>query len=291
MQKPYRSLIVLLILLSLMLIACEDDKNDNNNDDGTPTRSITLATTTSTEDSGLLGFIIPNFEESTGINVDVIAVGTGQALALGEAGDADVLLVHARAREDAFVEAGHGTARYDVMYNDFVIIGSADDSAGIRGLTSATEAFSQIQDAGAAFISRGDDSGTHTKERTIWAEISGEPEAEWYISAGQGMGAVLNMAGETQAYTLTDRATYIARLAEGLDLEIMVEGDPLLLNPYGVIPVNPEQHDGVNFDDAQLFVEWLTSVETQALIAAYTVNDQQLFFPDSEPYHAAQAAE
>ncbi len=294
MKKTFSLLLLLLLVLSLGLVGCGDDKDDEkdtNNGDNTASVSITLATTTSTEDSGLLDYILPAFEDETGITVDVIAVGTGQALALGTAGDADVLLVHARTREDEFVETGDGTARYDVMYNDFVIIGPADDPAGIKGMESAPEAFQQIQDSEAQFVSRGDDSGTHTKERAIWAEIGGEPSADWYISAGQGMGAVLNMSGEMQAYTLTDRATYIAQVATGLELEIMVEGDPLLLNPYGIIPVNPEKHEGIKAAEAQQFVNWLISVETQELIASYTVNDQQLFFPDSEPYRAAHASE
>lgn len=249
---------------------------------------LVLATTTSTYDSGLLDAILPDFEEKYNAEVDVIAVGTGQALSMGEAGDADVLLVHARAREDAFVEAGHGTARYDVMYNDFVIVGPADDPAGIAGMESAAEAFATIAASGATFVSRGDDSGTHTKEKAIWAEAGIEPEGDWYQSAGQGMGAVLTLSDEQQTYTLSDRATYVARKAEGLTLDILVEGDPILFNPYGVIPVNPEQHPGVNYELAQAFVEWITSVETQQLIAGFKVNGQQLFTPDSEQWHESQ---
>jgi tungstate transport system substrate-binding protein len=251
-----------------------------------PQRLI-LATTTSTEDSGLLDYILPDFEEKYNAEVDVIAVGTGEALAMGASGDADVVLVHARAQEDAFVEAGDGTERYDVMYNDFIIVGPADDPAGIKGMKSAADAFAAIAASGATFISRGDESGTHTKERAIWAEAGIEPAGDWYQSAGQGMGAVLTMADEQQAYTLSDRATYLARQAEGLVLEILVEGDPILFNPYGVIPVNPEKHPGVNYELAQTFADWITSLETQELIASFEVNGQQLFTPDSEQWREA----
>jgi tungstate transport system substrate-binding protein len=202
---------------------------------------LILATTTSTQDSGLLDFILPDFESQAGVKVDVIAVGTGQALQLGEDGNADVLLVHARAREDEFMAAGHGVRREDVMYNDFVIVGPEPDPAGIQGMTNAAEAFQMIADAQAPFVSRGDDSGTHTKEKSIWSAAGIEPAGDWYISAGQGMGEVLTMSNEQQAYTLSDRATYLARTIEGTDLVILVEGDPVLFNPYGVIAVNPNK--------------------------------------------------
>jgi tungstate transport system substrate-binding protein len=252
---------------------------------GEPGRLI-LATTTSTEDSGLLDYILPDFEEKYNAEVDVVAVGTGQALELGANGDADVVLVHARAREDAFVEEGNGTQRYDVMYNDFVIVSPADDPAGIAGMTDAAAAFAAIADAEAPFVSRGDDSGTHTKEKAIWEAAGITPEGDWYISAGQGMGAVLTMSDELAAYTLADRATYLAMQAEGLGLDILVEGDPILFNPYGVIPVNPEKHPDVNAELAQQFVDWLVSLETQELIASFEVNGQQLFTPDSEAWRA-----
>jgi tungstate transport system substrate-binding protein len=253
---------------------------------GEPSRLI-LATTTSTYDSGLLDYILPDFEEKYNATVDVIAVGTGQALEMGEAGDADVLLVHARAREEAFVEAGHGTARYDVMYNDFVIIGPPEDPAGIKGMESAADAFATIAEQQATFISRGDDSGTHTKEKAIWAEAGIEPSGDWYEAAGQGMGAVITLAEEQQAYTLSDRATYLARKAEGLTLEVLVEGDPILFNPYGVIPVNPDKNEGINNELANQFVEWITSVDTQELIASYERDGAELFYPDSAQWHEA----
>jgi len=267
----------LLVLLVLPISAQEGDSEDD------PQRLI-LATTTSTEDSGLLGALLPVFEEAYNAEVDVIAVGTGQAIALGENGDADVILVHARAREDAFVEDGYGTERYDVMFNDFVLVGPEDDPAGIAEAETVVEAMALIADSGSTFVSRGDDSGTHTKERSLWELAEITPEGDWYVSAGQGMGAVLNMSDELQSYTLSDRGTYIAREAEGLNLVILFAGDSAMANPYGVIPVNPDLHPEVNYELAQQFVDWLISVETQEMIADYEVNGQQLFFPNSEPY-------
>ncbi len=296
MKNTYRILFVVMVLAAL-LTACggsqpaveepaAEEEMAEEESAGESQRLI-LATTTSTYDSGLLDFILPDFEEKFGVEVEVVAVGTGQALALGESGDADVLLVHARAREDAFVESGNGTARYDVMYNDFVIVGPADDPAGIKGMVRASEALAKIAESEATFVSRGDDSGTHTKEKAIWAEAGIEPSGDWYQAAGQGMGAVLTMSDEQQAYTISDRATYLARQAEGLGLEVLVEGDPILFNPYGVIPVNPEVHPNVNFEMAQNFVDWLTSVETQEMIGSYERNGSPLFTPDSEQWRTA----
>jgi tungstate transport system substrate-binding protein len=284
---------IVLLLVVLALVSCSSAGNATTTSAVTETPSsetqrLILATTTSTEDSGLLDFILPNFTDQYNAQVDVIAVGTGQALALGETGDADVLLVHAREREEAFVAEGHGTARYDVMDNDFVIIGPEDDPASVKGLEKAAEAFAQIASREQPFVSRGDDSGTHTKERAIWEAAGMTPEGGWYIAAGQGMGAVLNMSEELQAYTLSDRATFLARRAENLALVILLEGDPILFNPYGVIPVNPEKHPGVNAELAQQFVDWLLSVETQGLILTYEVNGERLFTPDSERWLAEQ---
>lgn len=253
--------------------------------------SIILATTTSTQDSGLLDYLLPDFEEETGIQVDVVAVGTGQAITLGEDGNADVLLVHARAREDAFMEAGHGTRREDVMYNDFVILGPAEDPAGIRGMTSAADAFKQIADSQSTFISRGDDSGTHTKELSVWKAAGiDEPAGDWYISAGQGMGEVLTMSAEQQGYTLSDRATYLARSKEGLELEVVVEGDEVLFNPYGVIAVNPDKGPQIHEDLANQFIDWIISVPVQEKIQAFGVEDfgQSLFVPDSAAWNEQQ---
>ena len=251
---------------------------------------LILATTTSTENSGLLAYILPDFEAKYNAKVEVIAVGTGQALKLGEDGNCDVVLVHARSKEDAFVEAGYGVNRKDLMYNDFVIIGPKDDPAGIKGMTDAAEAFKKIAEAKARFISRGDESGTHTKERKIWETAGVTPEGDWYISAGQGMGAVLTMANEQLAYTLTDRGTYLARTLEGIDLPILVEGDPILFNPYGIIAVNPEVHPHVNFSLGMSFINWFTSVPTQEVIGEFGKDEfgQPLFVPDSEDWQAAQ---
>lgn len=261
-------------------------------------RVLRLATTTSTQDSGLLEAILPDFEATHNARVDVVAVGSGQAIELGQNGDADVLLVHSRSKEDAFVADGYGLARSDVMYNDFVLVGPANDPAGIAGSSTAAEALARIAQAQSPFASRGDDSGTHTKEKALWqaAGIEPDPNAGWYSSLGQGMGETLQFANEQAAYTLSDRATYLAQRDNLPNLVILVGGnsiaenpDPALLNPYGVIPVNPEGHEGIQADLAQEFVDWLTSVETQETIAAFGVDrfGQPLFYPDSEPYHAA----
>lgn len=257
------------------------------------TESLILATTTSTEDSGLLAFLLPDFEDEFQVKVDVIAVGTGQALQLGMDGNADVLLVHARALEDDFMTEGHGSRREDVMYNDFVILGPAEDPAGIQGKSQASRAFELVSQSESPFVSRGDESGTHTKEKAIWAEASIEPAGDWYISAGQGMGAVLTMADEEQAYTLSDRATYLARVLEGTELNILVEGDPILFNPYGVIAVNPNKGDHIKADLANDFIDWLISLPTQEKIAEFGVAEfgAPLFTPDSAAWREAHGGE
>jgi tungstate transport system substrate-binding protein len=248
----------------------------------TPGRLV-LATTTSTQDSGLLTVLLPLFEKEFNTRVDVIAVGSGQAIQLGKDGNADVLLVHARAQEDAFMASGDGTRREDVMYNDFVILGPASDPAGIKGSTSAVEAFKKLAEKQAAFISRGDKSGTNTKELDIWKAAGITPSGKWYLSAGQGMGEVLTMAGEQQAYTLSDRATYLARTLKGLKLNVLVEKDPALLNPYGVILVNPAKGAQVNAGLAAKFVDWIISVPIQQFISEFGKADfgQPLFIPSS----------
>ena len=254
---------------------------------------LRLATTTSTADSGLLDAILPAFEEANNARVDVVAVGTGQAIELGEAGDADVILVHARAREDAFVAEGHGTQRYDVMYNDFVIVGPPDDPAGVAGMSSAAEALAAIAAAGAPFASRGDDSGTHTKEMSLWetAGITPDPAGGWYNSLGQGMGETLTFANEAGAYTMTDRGTFLSMRDNLPNLVVVVGGesiadnaDPKLLNPYGVIPVNPEKSEAINAELAQKFAEWLTSPEVQTMIGEFGVETfgQPLFYPNAQ---------
>ena len=255
---------------------------------------LVLATTTSTDNSGLLEAILADFETRFGADVEVIAVGTGQAIQLGQNGDADVILVHARSREDAFVEAGYGINRRDVMYNDFVIIGPAADPAGIKGMTDVSAALAKIAETGSTFISRGDDSGTHLKEQSLWqaagSNASVKPEGPWYLSVGQGMGATLTVANEQLAYTLSDRATFLARTLEGLDLQILVEGDSRLFNPYGVIVVNPQLHPNVNAAGAEAFVDWLTSVEAQQLIGQFGVEKfgRPLFVPDSAAWNTAR---
>jgi tungstate transport system substrate-binding protein len=255
----------------------------------TPERLI-LATTTSTQDSGLLEYLLPDFEKEFNTKVDVIAVGTGQALQLGKDGNADVLLVHARAQEDAFMKDGHGLRREDVMYNDFVVVGPESDPAGIKGMTSSMDAFKKLAEAGAAgkaiFISRGDKSGTNTKELGIWKKAEITPEGKWYVAAGQGMGEVLTMSEEQQAYTLSDRATYLARTKNGLALQIIVEKDKDLLNPYGVITVNPDKGSQINADLATKFLEWIITVPVQQKIGEFGKADfgQSLFVPNSQPW-------
>jgi tungstate transport system substrate-binding protein len=245
-------------------------------------RSITLASTTSTEQSGLFAWLLPRFREASDIEVKVVAVGTGQALELGRRGDADALLVHDRAGEDRFVAEGHGIDRRDVMHNDFVIVGPAGDPAGIKDGKDAQAALKKIAQAKAPFASRGDDSGTHRKERQLWqgAGVEVEGAGDWYRELGEGMGPTLNTAASMNAYTLTDRATW-ANFKNRQDLVILVEGDPQLFNPYASILVNPARHPGVKADLARSWHEWLTGPEGQAAIAGYRVGDEQLFFPDA----------
>ena len=271
-------------ILVIILASCGGDKSPGQS---AAPQDLILATTTSAYDSGLLDYILPDFQQKYNARVDVVSVGTGQALALGQSGDADVVLVHAPEQEAAFVAAGYGTRRYPVMHDDFVIVGPADDPAGIKGLTDAAAAFQQIADARVTFVSRGDESGTDIKEKAIWHKLGLTPSGDWYVSAGQGMGEVLTLAEELQAYTLSDRPTYLTRQAAGLGLDILVEGDPILFNPYSVIPVNPDRHPHVHAALAQQFVDWLTSLDTQNLIASFQVNGQPLFTPDSDAWHAA----
>jgi tungstate transport system substrate-binding protein len=248
---------------------------------------LRLATTTSTDNSGLLKYILPKFESEYGAKVKVIAVGTGKALKLGENGDVDVVMVHARPSEDKFVEAGHGVNRRDVMYNDFIIVGPASDPAGIKGMKDPVAAFKKIAAKQAPFISRGDDSGTNKKEKIYWKDAGIDPKGKWYIAAGQGMGAVLTMSGEKQAYTLSDRATYLTyKFKTGLD--VVVEGDPKLFNPYGVIAVNPKKYPDVNYMGAMAFIAWLTSPEGQKMIGEFKKNGTQLFHPDANLHPAEE---
>jgi tungstate transport system substrate-binding protein len=271
------------IMLLLMLSACAAPPQA----DSSGRAKITLATTTSTEDSGLLEYLLPDFEAANNIKVDVVAVGTGQALKLGEDGNADVLLVHARPKEDEFMQAGHGVRREEVMYNDFIVVGPTDDPAGIRGMASAADAFAKIAGAQAVFVSRGDDSGTHSKENSIWKAASiGPTGSGWYLSTGQGMGEVLSIASEKQGYTLSDRATYLARSRQRLDLEILVEGDQILFNPYGVIAVDPNKGAHVQSELANHFIDWIISLPVQEKIAQFGVEayGQPLFIPNSDSW-------
>lgn len=240
---------------------------------------LKLATTTSTENSGLLKFLLPKFEQKSGVTVKVIAVGSGKAMKMGEMGDVDVLLVHARKMEDEFMAAGYGVNRRDVMYNDFIVVGPAADPARLKGGKDVIAGFKKVPAAGSKFISRGDNSGTDVMEKDYWKQAGIEPKGQpWYVSAGLGMGEVLTMAAQMPGYTLSDRATYGAYRAK-TGLAILLEGDPKMFNPYGVIAVNPAKHPGTNYADAMKLVEWITSKEGQDTIAAYKVEGEQLFFP------------
>jgi len=245
--------------------------------------SITVASTTSTEHSGLFGHLLPRFEEKTGIDVRVVAVGTGQAIEIARRGDADVLLVHHKPSEEAFVEQGYGVKRHPVMYNDFIIVGPGHDPAGIAGMEDAPKALARIADAGAVFASRGDNSGTHKKEIGLWAKAGIDPavaDGDWYRETGSGMGPTLNTAASMNAHALADRGTWIS-FNNRRELQVLVEGDPRLFNPYGVMLVNPERHPHVSAEAGQRFIDWLTSEEGQQAIASFRLEGQQLFIPNA----------
>jgi tungstate transport system substrate-binding protein len=239
---------------------------------------IRMSTTTSTEASGLLTFLLPPFEVKCACKVRVIAVGTGKALELGKNGDVDVVLVHARPAEDKFVAEGHGVSRRDVMYNDFIIVGPDGDPARVKGTRDVLEAMQKLRASGVPFISRGDNSGTDQMEKSYWQALGVIPRGPWYVSAGLGMGEVLTMAAEKRAYTLTDRATYGAYQSR-IGLAILVEGDPRMFNPYGIIAINPQRHPGANFQGAINLINWITSPEGQRRISEYRVGGEQLFYP------------
>lgn len=289
----------LLLVLAMFLGACSPARPPvpaSPQPTATPA-VLRLATTTSTEDSGLLDAILPDFEALYHARVDVVAVGTGQALALGAKGDADVVLVHAKSKEEQFVADGDGAQRFDVMYNDFVIVGPKDDPAGISALTTAKEAFARIASHSASFISRGDDSGTHSKEKAFWVSAEVAPDgSDWYFSIGQGMGETLLFANEKSAYTLTDRGTWLSQRDALPNLALLVGGNSIadnedagLLNLYGVIPVNPAKHPGVNSELANRFVAWITSEGVQQKIAAFGAEKfgQALFYPNSAAWQAS----
>jgi len=242
-------------------------------------KRLRLVTTTSTENSGLLKYLLDPWKQETGIDVQVLAVGTGQALALATRGDADLVLVHARAREDAFVASGHGLDRRDVMWNDFVIAGPPEDPAGVRSLRNAVAALRKIHAANARFVSRGDDSGTHIREQDLWKSAGMSPEGrKSYAKAGQGMGPCLTIADQTRSYILTDRGTFLA-VRKGKQLEVLVEGDPSLRNPYGLILVNPARHPHVHAENAKRLQTWLLSEAGQRRIGAFRADGAVLFHP------------
>ena len=300
MMKKRCFLIIPVVILCLMTLGSASNAEE---------KVIKMSTTTSTENSGLLNVLLPEFKKDTGISVKVFAKGTGASIRDGIDGNVDVIFVHAKAREEKFVAEGYGTRRYAVMHNDFVILGPTTDPAGIKGTKDAAAALKKIADAKAKFISRGDDSGTHTKEQDLWgatglplktetkeivkkgkkASVSFKSPGgigEWYFSIGQGMGKTLIFAEEKQAYTLADRGTFLnykLGRKQGLDLRILCEGDPALFNPYGVIPVNPKKYPHVKYEMADSFAKWLVSPKTQALIANYKIQGQQAFFPDAVP--------
>lgn len=290
--------LMMVLLLAVSIVACTPkteetpktlDTEVSGDDVSEDKGSIILSTTTSTEDSGLLDFLLPQFTEDTCIEVKTVAVGTGKALENGRNGEADILLVHAKDAELEFLEEGAGTERKDVMYNDFVLVGPKNDPLELKtnSPSDINEGLKKISDEEATFISRGDDSGTHKKELSIWEEASIEPNGTWYVESGLGMGDVLKMADEKEAYTITDRATYLS-MKDDLDLEIVIEGDESLLNQYGIIPVNPEvlgdDADRINHEGALEFMEWMLSEKGQNLIKEFGVEEygEPLFIPNAE---------
>jgi tungstate transport system substrate-binding protein len=290
-RHPVSMVVSWLVIVASVLSACAPS--------AAPAQQVLrLATTTSTADSGLLDAILPDFQHKYNAQVAVIAVGTGQAMEMGTKGDADVVLVHARTAEDKLVADGHARERFDVMYNDFIVLGPKDDPAKVGGLTAAKDVFKTIKDARVKFASRGDKSGTHAKELSIWSAVGMTPTKEmaWYQSLGQGMGETLTFANEHSAYTLTDRGTYLSMKGRLPNLIIVVGGstidenaDQTLRNPYGVMAVNPDKHPGVQYDLALQFIQWLNSVETQEKIGEYGKDKfgQALFYPSSAEWQAA----
>jgi tungstate transport system substrate-binding protein len=266
-RLPEAFLVFALLLLAALPAAAEE--------------RLRMSTTTSTENSGLLSALLPPFETKCGCKVDVVAVGTGKALKLGEAGDVDVVFVHARTLEDKFVADGFGVNRRDVMYNDFVIVGPPDDPAGVRNKLDAPAAFRGIASKGSPFVSRGDESGTHRKEKEIWASAGIVPRGAWYIEAGQGMGEVLAMAAQKRGYALADRGTYIA-FRKKTDLVVLRQGDRNLWNPYGILAVNPKKHPHVKYDLAMKLIDFVTGPEGRSIIAGFKVDGEPLFFVTGE---------
>ncbi len=276
-----RSVVQFKLLFGLMLFValftfagCANDATQGE----VPGKFILLATTTSTYDTGLLDFLNPIIQEQIGLEIRVVSQGTGAALETGRSGDADVLLVHDRGSELTGVEEGYFVDRFDVMYNDFIFVGPAEDPAGVTGVSTAAEAMALIAESSATFVSRGDDSGTHRMELRLWEAAGVDVSGDWYESIGQGMGDTINHANERLGYTLTDRGTYVA-MKDQVDLVIVLEGDPVLFNQYGVMAVSPDLHPGVKYDYAMMYIEFLMSEEGQNLINSYQVNGETLFFP------------
>ncbi|UCC55785.1 MAG: substrate-binding domain-containing protein [Gammaproteobacteria bacterium] len=265
MQGVFANLACLLLLVAPLTLAGEP-------------QLVRMATTTSTENSGLIKVIQPVLEQELDIRLHVIAVGTGKALELGRRGDVDVVLVHAKPAEEAFVAAGYGVTRHEIMYNDFIIVGPQDDPAGVRGMQDAASAFAKIAAAAAKVVSRGDDSGTHKKELALWQRAGIEAGGDWYRQVGQGMGKTLQIAGEMQAYTLVDRGTWLA-YRENIPLELLVAGGSDLKNSYGIIAVKPERFPEVNYTSVQRLIDWFSSTGARELISAYRVDGEQLFYP------------
>ncbi len=300
MKKNFKMKKVVVLLAMTLMTALISGSSYANED-----KVFKMSTTTSTQSSGLLDVLLPVFEKDTGIKVKVFAKGTGAAIRDGRDGNVDAIFVHAKSREDQFVSNGYGTKRYAIMHNDFVIIGPAKDPAGIKGMSNAAKALEQIAKAGSMFVSRGDDSGTHTKEQALWAatdlnlkEVKKDlikkgkqynisfkaPEGKWYMSIGQGMGKATIFSEEKQAYLLTDRGTFIKYKFgrdQGLDLEVLCEGDNALSNPYGFIPISPKKFPHVKYDLAKTFVQWLISQKGQTTINNYRLLEKQLFYPDA----------
>ena len=279
------------LLAVATLATCVGSVSMNSQAHAADDKTIIVQSTTSTANSGLLDYLLPLFKEKTGIQVNVVAVGTGQALKNARNGDADVLLVHAKSAEEKFVAEGYGVKRFDVMYNDFIILGPKNDPAKIKGMTDVTAAFQKLSAAKAPFASRGDDSGTHKKELQLWSAAGLNPGKEecWYRETGSGMGATLNVASGMDAYVMSDRATWLAFKNKG-NLEILVEGDKRLFNQYGVILVNPEKHPNVKKEAGEAFINWLTGPEGQAAIKSFKLDGKQLFFPNANPDEMKKAS-
>lgn len=277
------ALIFMVMMVTSLVFGCTKAQNEQqaNKENAPIDKELILATTTSTYDSGLLDVLKPEFEKETGYELSILAKGTGAALDLGKLGDCDVLLVHAKDKELKLVEEGYFVDRFDVMYNDFIILGPKEDPAGIKGMKDVTKAFTKIAETKSEFASRGDKSGTNMKEMAIWEKAEVKAEGDWYLSLGQGMGDTLRVSNEKNIYTLTDRGTYLS-MKDKLNLEILVEGDPMLFNQYGVMAVNQEKQEKVNYEGAKAFIDFMTSEKGQKMIGDYQKYDSQLFVPNAE---------